>query len=175
VQPPVSTTSHNSTRQTRGLSGVQGLRLGVVEKPTRVHQFVRNNEPETVRNSTNGCRLFELNKLLVDDVVNGSQRIGDVCPVTRSYRNSSASTNVRVRKLTILRGSSLASSTRRWHARLLTSSTLRSPRRRGNTGRAGGKRRCETQVRLLLLRRCNPTVRTSRRRRRDLTGLWGRR
>jgi hypothetical protein len=170
--------SHNSTRQTKDLPGVQGRRLGVVEKPTHVHQFVRNNESKAVRNNTHGCRLFELNKLLADHVVNGSQRIGDVCPVTRSYRNSSASTNISVRKLTILRGSSslaLVSSTGRWHAGLLTSSTLRSPRRRGNTGRAGGMRRCETQVRLMLLRRCNPTVRTSRRRRNDLTGLWGRR
>jgi hypothetical protein len=89
-------------RQTRDLSGVQGLRLGVVEKPTRVHQFVRNNESETERNSTHGCRLFELNKLKVDDVVNRSQRIGDVRPVTSSCRNHSASANIRVSNLRYL-------------------------------------------------------------------------
>jgi hypothetical protein len=144
----VSTTSRNSARQTRDLSGVQGLRPAVAEKPTCVRPFVRNNKSETISSDTYGSCLFELNELLVDNIVNGSQRIGNVCPVTRSYENSSASTYISVIKLTVLRGS--RSLTRRRQASMLTSNTLRTSGR-GNTGRAGGRRR-KSRVRLLVLR-----------------------
>jgi hypothetical protein len=141
----VLTTSRNSARQTGGLSGVQGLRPGVAEKATGVHPFVRNNESETIINDTHGSCLFELTELVVDNIVNGSQRIGDVSPVTRSYENFSVSTHKSVIKLTVLRGNS--SLTR--HAGMLASNTLGATR--GNTGRAGGRRRRKTRVRLLLL------------------------
>ena len=78
--------SRNSAHQTGDLSGVQGLRPGVAEKPTYVHPFVvRNNKSETKSDDTYGCCLFELNELLVDNIVNRSQRIGNMRPITRSY------------------------------------------------------------------------------------------
>lgn len=143
------TTSRNSAHQTGDLSGVQGLRPGVAEKPTCVHPFVvRNNKSETISDDTYGSCLFELNELLVDNIVNGSQRIGNMRPVTRSYENSLALTYISVIKLTVL--GSRRSLTRRRHASMLSSNTLRTSGR-GNTGRAGGRWR-KSRVRLLVLR-----------------------
>lgn len=36
-------------------------------------------------------RLFEMGELLTDNIVDGSQRIRYVCPVTQSYESFSAS------------------------------------------------------------------------------------
>jgi len=93
-----------------------------------------------------GCCLLKLTKLLVDNIVDGSQRVRDVRPVTgrilrgrRSLRNGAC---------------------RRSGNRLTYKTLMRSSRRWRSTSWARRRRRRHSRVRRLLQRRGPTTVRT---------------
>jgi hypothetical protein len=84
----------------------------VIDKLTCVLSFFcLNDESEGVRNGTHGYQVIQLNELLVDDGVNGSDGNGDEClglvvnsPRGWSHRDCGARTNIRVIKRTTVAG-----------------------------------------------------------------------